>query len=495
MVPIASVAIWGGATIPLSSGFGNSDIVAVNGYEVGSPQFTESGQFTLPGNLMTFKGRLQAGAVFLDSQSDLGWLQSGNDSIAIRQFNFHQNILGYTFQGITDVFPGVVLEPQVIGRQYLYNKIDAFGSLQDEYTTSTDLMATVFTLPDNWFTMVSNRLDMNIKLNIHLDPSLLGFTSFDDPDNNQRFNFTGAWAGVLDAKAGAAFTSGFVTEPGTTIIDSGFESNPAVADEKRSGGDIPANAKASSGNTGFDKWVTSNDPAGGSSGWTVTRSDYVAYQSGAVDLGMGKGDPVRLTEGVHNANASLNQSSAQTTAPAFFADPNRGNVYGYIPMSIRPQTTITNSEYRWNYIYYKNDFWGINPDSKVTDTSNARTTVIQVKNRWIMQAVNFSVIVAANYHVFPLNCVNGTCTEIEPPIVTGTNNTFNPAILNKIDSIGGGAGDLWGAIGDFFGQFWWIAVVVVALVILYFYIKHKGGKGGSSGGVVTNIINVPASKQ
>jgi hypothetical protein len=482
----------------LPSGFISSTFSSVNGYELGTPQFTGAGIFAIPANGMTFHGRLQYGSVFYDGATDLGWIQDGNTSIAVQQLDFHQSLLGYTYQTFLDQVPGVNLQAETLGLQYKFQYFDCLGTHLPDRDMTYYVSANTLSLPGNWFTCVNQRLDMTVQLNIQLDPSLLGFTSFNTTD--QYFNFTGAWAGILNAKSGAAFKSGFVSEPGTTILDANDPVlvNPPTDAAGLSGGgstaipSTPAGTGVSAG--AFDAWITAHDPAGGATGFGVLTSGATTmYQAGASDLGMGDGDPITLTEGNYNANASLDTNP--THYQNFFSDDNRGNVMGYIPMSIRPQTTITSTTYEWNEIRINQDYWGgVNPTgSQVADRSLARPTAIAVRNRWVMQLVDFTVIVAANYVVHPLNCgSNGIeCVDIQPPMVNGTDNVFNPGVTDKLNAIGGGT-NLWDDIAGFFGSVGgWVVIAVVAVVVVlfvYYYLKNRQGGSGSSGSQgVTNV--------
>jgi hypothetical protein len=491
-VVVIGVVGWGilQSPITLSSGFMSSTFSSVNGYDLGTSQFTESGQFAIPWNGMTFKGRLQYGNVYYDGYSDLGWVQDGNTSRAVQKLYFHQTILGYTFQTVTDQIPGINLREETLGLQYKYQYYDFWGTHLPDRDQSYYLTANTLSIPPNWFICVNQRLDMNVEMNIKLDVSLLGFESFNTTD--QYFNYTGSWVGVLNAKSGDAFTSGFVNEPGTTIINSNF-TNPPIDSAGLSGGNYAG--PTSSGE--FGTWIAAHDPSGGATGFNVlTSAATIAYQAGGVDLGMGSGDPITLTEGDFNANASIDTDPDHYLN--FFSDSNRGNVMGYIPLSIRPQTTITSTSYTYNEIHINQDYWGgVNPSgSGLYDRTVTRPTTISVKNRWIMQLINYTVLAVSDYEVHPLNCGND-CTDIEPPKINGTDDVFNPSVTNSLNAVGGGT-NLWNDVGNFFGQFWWIFVVaiIVVIVVVWVFFRIRSGEGVGNAGKDVNVnINMGPEQQ
>jgi hypothetical protein len=466
------------------SGFLSSTISSVNGYDLGTPQFATSGTFAIPGNGMTFNGHLQAGDVYYDNYSDVGWIQDGNTSMAVRLFNFHQYLLGYTAQSVTDQVPGANLRSEILGLAYKYQFADFWGTSIIGATQSYYLTANTLGLPANWLACVNQRLDMNVELNIKLNPALLKVQSFNTTD--QFYNFTSVWAGVLDAHAGAAFATGLVSDPGTAILAANFTANPPADPAGVVGGDyarVP-NAYSQTIPAAIGNWIVDNDPVGEPAGFDVlTSATSATYQASTANLGMGKGDPIPLTEGDYNANTSLDADP--THYRSFLADDNRGNVKGYIPMSLCPNTTITNTTYTFNEIQVKQNFFNLVPTtgSSILERTVTRPTAIAVSNRWVMQMVNFTIAVVSNYTVHSRSCgEGGACISL--PLANETDAVFDPVQDDLVAASGGNHdNNLW---DDFLGSgglyiFVIVAAVAVVVVVACYYSRNRQGNpaGGS----------------
>jgi hypothetical protein len=198
------------------------------------------------------------------------------------------------------------------------------------------------------------------------------------------------------------------------------------------------------------------------------------YQAGASMLGMGAGDPLTLTEGVYNSNQSL--ADPGVDYQALLGDGFRQNVVAYIPITLRPQTTITETTYTYNKFNLLSYQCGGGTGTAAKRQTATKPTAVDVRNPYAIQKFNFAVLVGANYTVTPLQC-GDECPDIVPPDPDGTNNSFSNKVTSKVGDVSATT-----AMDEFlkwFGANWiWIVIVAVLVVVvgLYIFMKIRGGK-------------------
>ncbi len=471
---------WGAAP----SGFVSWGVDSVNGMRIGSDQFTQSGMFTFPYGGVDYHGRIVCGNLFYDGDKDLGfaitpWVEnvSGtlvqhNTSVALRELDYHASILVYLLQAPTDMLPGLTaVQNGILGTQYSYREYDILHNHVAAGDVDAYLRANYLSVPSNYLTTLSQYLNLDIGVFINLDTSLLGITSFSNTTSDQYFNLTSVWAGVLSANAKTDYEGGLISAPGTNITGSGFSQTP----DDRSPTTATGYSAQSVGTAGeITDWINAHDPTGYGHHFDVSSADSVMYTAGAAELGMAAGDPVTLTEGDWNSNATINQTQSVNTT---LGDPFRGYVKGYIPITLRPETTITQTTYTYNQFSLLHGFWSGLTGTALLGQTVAKPTAVTVKNPYVIQSLDFRILCAANYTVYPLTA--GNQTDVKVPSVNGTNSVFNTALTGVVSDVTGNTAldindvlDWLGGIGG-----WIIAIVVIFVIALLVWRYARPRKG------------------
>lgn len=472
-VAVGYLILGGFGIVPLvatSTGFMSVGPDSINGIPVGSSQFTQSGQFSFSSGGINWNGRVVVGNTYYDGQSDLGFLTNGNTSTALRELNYHTSVLVYTLQPYTDMLPGITaVQNGIIGTQYKYREYGIFNEHQSANDATAYLRANYLSIPSNYLTLLSGYLNLNIGVRIQLDPSLLVITSYQTSE--QYFNMSGVWAGVLSANAGADHQGGLISAPGTVILDANFTQKPSDAVPGSASG---YSASSVAGSSAVGTWLDAHDPSGVGNHFQVTSVDSTMYKAGAVELGMGAGDPVALTEGDWNANATINQALSYTD---MLGDEHRNYVIGYIPVTLRPETTITQTTYTYNSFDLGYYFWGGLSGTAYLGKTVTVPTSVSTKNPFDINLVNFKVLVGANYTITDLNDTS-TIPDIKPPIVNGTDDVFNTMLTSQVHDVATettlGFGDILDMLGGI--GIWVIVILLIAVAAVLVWRFAKPGK-------------------
>lgn len=478
------------ATVALPSGFLSWNLRSINQYTAGSQEVAKSGLYKFSSGGVTWEGKVQVGNIYLVSDTDLGWTHLGNTDVASHVFWFKGDLLAYTLNTYADQLPGIVLETHLGGFQYRYAYYGFFGdlaNLQFPRPWSVDAL----TLPSNWVDNLQATLQMNIGLDIQLDPSLLvGDIPKEFNTTDWSYRYSGLWAGILRANADPVIEAGtgVVRQPGTTITDFGF-SNPADTEILSSGvtpsSSVPALA------ADVQSYIDIVDTTGRRFNVDKVGSFTKSGSSGSIANAMGKGDTVQLF------TYDKNETFPTTFTYDMLADTTRSHVIGYVPVTMRPATTITDTTYKWNYFSVENRYWGGYSSNNILGQTITFDTAVQVDNVFVVQPIQFAVMVSTNYTAVPLQSsedANNPFYEppTEPPNVEGTNNTFTNAVTGKITDVSGNAPLGIMDLIRFFAQNWILILVVIVVVCVVIYVIYKRLRGGGGSAArespTTNVI-------
>ncbi len=477
-VIIGSVAL---VAQPAGSGFLNWNLRSVNQYVAGSPELGESGVFKFSQNGVTWEGKVQPGNIYYLSKTDLGWAHVNGVDIAQSVYWFRGDLLAHTLCTYTDMMPGATIENQWGGWQYSYVYYDGLGVPKE--MTFNYWMAKGLTLPTGWSALLQQQLQMNIGVNIYLDPTLLlGDIPREFNTTTWSYQFSGLWAGILRANADPEtdYRSGFISEP-AAIISTHFLAPTDVAPVSEGAVSNPAGSPAPSTATG--NYITSVDTTGRRFNVDVVSQTTASGSSGAIEQGMGRGDPISLYTRWEN------NTLGNTFGYELLNDTVRTNVIGYVPITLRPQTDIIQTEYVYNNFAITNSFWNLaNNGYSSSNSLGVHTTMYTgatVKNVFVIQPIQFGVMVCTNYTGVPLQSSTDFGNPLyEPetgiPNVDGTGNVFNGDVTNKITDVSGNAPFGLADLLNFLAEWGiWILIAVIAVVVVIIIIKVSG-KGGNT---------------
>jgi hypothetical protein len=138
-------------------------------------------------------------------------------------------------------------------------------------------------------------------------------------------------------------------------------------------------------------------------------------------------------------------------------DTTRCSVVAHVPFSLRPQTDIYQTEYKYNYYQVHDGMFAAPMYLSASHTGQTCWTYSGIACRDVVaiSPMDIAVQVLYNYSWNPLTqtCGGGGCPPAAPPLVNGTDTGWDTGTLTSVESVGGNQGN-W--LPDWF---YWILII------------------------------------